>query len=154
MVGCVNLLDAQHVDAPVDYFGLGLQDADDSWLPAMFPEGFAQGPFLSERQGRLDVTSAGHTQTVSVEVEIWDGPAPTPEGVWDESAAARIECRSGKLRLWAVAGGPAPQCIVLPRAPGAWNVRVQCRGREAAARECVSGVPHGVEQYLVQFWSA
>ncbi|MEU1122975.1 hypothetical protein ABZ371_05180 [Streptomyces sp. NPDC005899] len=150
----MKLLDAQHVDAHVDYYGLSLQDADDSWLPSMFPDGFAQGPFLSEQRGRIDFTSAGHTQTVSFDVQVWDGPAPTPEGVWDESATARIECRSGELRLWAVAGGPAPHTITLSRAPGTWNVRVQCRGREAAARECVVGVPHGLEQYLAQFWPA
>ncbi|MDQ0798212.1 hypothetical protein QFZ58_006700 [Streptomyces sp. B1I3] len=154
MVGCVKLLDAQHVDAHVDYYGLSLQDADDSWLPSMFPDGFAQGPFLSEQRGRIDFTSAGHTQTASFDVQVWDGPAPTPEGVWDESATARIECRSGELRLWAVAGGPAPHAIALSRAPGTWNVRVQCRGREAAARECLVGVPHGLEQYLAQFWPA
>ncbi|NWF31308.1 hypothetical protein HW130_34700 [Streptomyces sp. PKU-EA00015] len=148
----MTLLETQHVDAHVDYFGLSLQDADDGWLPAMFPEGFTQGPFLSEQPGRVDFTSAGHTQTVSFDAEIWSGPPPVPDGVWDESATARIECRSGELRLWAVAGGPAPQGIVLPHASATWNVRVHCRGRVAAAEACLVGVPHGVEQYLAQFW--
>ncbi|MFJ9431219.1 hypothetical protein ACIRQY_16380 [Streptomyces sp. NPDC101490] len=75
----MTLLETQHVDAHVDFSGLGLQDADDTWL-SMFPDGFTQGPFLSEQPGCIDLTSAGHTQTVSVDAEIWDGP-PTHLGV-------------------------------------------------------------------------
>ncbi|OKI40523.1 hypothetical protein A6A29_39050 [Streptomyces sp. TSRI0281] len=152
MIGRVKLLEIQHVDADVDFYGLSLQDADDGWLSTTLPEGFAQGRFLSEQPGRIDFTSAGHTQTVSFDAEIWSGPAQVPFGEWDESATARIECRSGELRLWAVAGGPAPRSIVLPHASATWNVRVRCRGRAAAARACRVGVPHGLEQYLAQFW--
>ncbi|MEW1700100.1 hypothetical protein ACIQCR_17080 [Streptomyces sp. NPDC093249] len=147
----MTLLETQRVDAHVDYFGLSLQDADDSWL-SFFPEGWSQGPFLSQQPGRIDLTSAGHTQTVRFDAEIWSGPPTSPDGAWDEFASARIECRSGELRLWSLAGGPAKESISLPKAPATWNVHLYCRGRAEAAQACITGVPHGVEQYLAQFW--
>ncbi|WP_051716375.1 hypothetical protein [Streptomyces bikiniensis] len=149
----MTLLETQHIDAHVDHYGLGLQDADDAWLPTMFPEGFTRGPFVSQRPGRIDLTSAGHTQTVSFDAEIWSAVPTQPDGKWDEFANARIECRSGELRLWSVTGGPAAQSVALPREPMEWNVRIYCRGRANAAQACLTGVPQGVERYLAQFWA-
>ncbi|MFJ3019557.1 hypothetical protein ACIPH4_01165 [Streptomyces tendae] len=144
-------LSVQRVRVLVDYYGLCLQDADDAWLPAMFPEGFAAGDFGTEMPGRIDLTSAGHTQHVAATAEVWEHEPPLLEGPWDKTATARIECRSGTLRLWSM-GGPGLEDITLPSAPATWNARIFCTGRQEAAAASRDGVPDGVEQYVVQFW--
>ncbi|MFJ8602293.1 hypothetical protein ACWEQC_21505 [Streptomyces shenzhenensis] len=146
-------LDVQRVKVLVDYYGLSMQDADDAWLPAMFPEGFTAGDFGTEHPGRVDVTTAAHTQTIGFTAQVWEQEPPTLEGVWDKTAVARIECRSGVVRLWSMSG-PGLEDIRLPSASTMWSVRIYCTGREDAARAGRDGVPDGIERYVAQFWPA
>ncbi|GGQ85091.1 hypothetical protein [Streptomyces flaveolus] len=144
-------LSVQRVRVLADYYGLCLQDADDSWLPAVFPQDFIAGDFGTPRPGRIDLTTAAHTQHVGVTVQAWEDEPPLLEGSWDKTAKARIECRSGTLRLWSM-GGPGLEDITLPSAPATWNTRIYCTGRQEAAAASRNGVPDGLEQYVVQFW--
>ncbi|MFE2280148.1 hypothetical protein ACFXAE_23555 [Streptomyces sp. NPDC059454] len=136
----------------IDFHGFCLQDADDSWIPSLFPRDFDAGIFLSSKVGRLDIGSAGHTHTAEVTVEVWDSQPLQPAGEWDETGMASIICKSGLLKAWAVAGGPMPDAIELPEAGKEWAVRVACSGRSEVARLSRESVPQAVEKYLMQFW--
>lgn len=146
------LIRSQEYPVNVDYHGWALEDADDRQVPVPFPEGFEGGTFLAAHPGRLDFHSAGHTHTVSLRVEIWDGEPAVPAGEWDETALAGIVCSSGTLRARGVAAGPMPGTIELSDGPGVWVVRVVCTGREAAFAQTQHRVVHGVERYVAQFW--
>ncbi|MDI3409269.1 hypothetical protein [Streptomyces cavernicola] len=147
-------MSTQVLSAAVDFHGLCLQDADDAWLPAAFPQDFTAGSFVHALPGRIDITSAAHTHTVSFTAQVWEADPPSAEGDWEATATAQVECRSGVLRLWAVTAGPSPDEITLPRENTVWNVRLYGGGREAVARAAVTSVPTGIEHYLAQFWPA
>ncbi|MEU6594088.1 hypothetical protein ABZ923_33590 [Streptomyces sp. NPDC046881] len=70
------LVREQHVDVFVGYHAFALQESDDAFLDLDFPDEFNFGAFLSTHPGRLDITSAGHTHTASLTVEVWDGDRP------------------------------------------------------------------------------
>lgn len=146
------LIRRQEVVVEVDYGAWALQDWDDTQVPVRFPEGFERGVFLSARPGRLDFTSAGHTHTAGLTVEVWDGEPDIPAGEWEETAEASLHCSSGKLRARSMAGGPMPGSIELSDGPGTWRVRVVSTGRGRVAELAARGVPEGVEQYITQFW--
>lgn len=136
----------------VDFNGWALQDWDDTQVPVIFPGDFQSDAFLSTHPGRLDFSSAGHTHTASLITEVWDAKPPVPPGDWEENAEASIFTSSGKLRAWAVAGGPMPDKVELVDGPGTWGVRVVCTGRSEVADQATREVLHGVEQYKAQFW--
>lgn len=49
------LISREEVPVDIDYYGLTLEDWDDSQVPVLFPQGWEAGPFLQARPGRLDV---------------------------------------------------------------------------------------------------
>lgn len=147
-----NLIRRQEVAVEIDYGAWALQDWDDTQIPVLFPGGFEPGAFLTARPGRLDFTSAGHTHTADLTVEVWDAEPAVPSGEWEETAEASIDCSSGRLRARSMAGGPMPGSIELSDGPGSWNVRVVSTGRSQVAELAARGVPEGVEQYIAQFW--
>ncbi|GAB3957072.1 hypothetical protein [Streptomyces sparsus] len=138
----------------VDFYGLCLQDADDTAVPVLYPEDREQGGrFLVALEGRLDIESAGHSHTAALEVEVWDREPPEETEAWDEVSEATVRTASGELAVWSVAGGPAPEGIELG-APGLWRLRVGCRGRSRVAvlaQESEEPV-EGVERYTVRAW--
>ncbi|MFF9870527.1 hypothetical protein ACF1G0_35055 [Streptomyces sp. NPDC013953] len=147
------LIQRQDLKAEVDFYGFCLQEADDTHVPLEYPEGRAQGAFLTAHEGRLDFESAGHTHTAALSIEVWDDQPPEqPQGVWDEHGRAQLHSPSGQLAVWGVAGGPGATHVDLPAAGRIWNVRAYCAGREEVRRLAQEGVPEGVERYLVQFW--
>ncbi|MFI9152620.1 hypothetical protein [Streptomyces sp. NPDC053367] len=151
------LIRDQELDVEVDFYGFALQDVDDTQVPLEYPEGrVSEGPFLTAREGRLDIESAGHTHTATMTAEIWDGPPPVAEdrGDWEERGEAELHCVSGELAVWGVAGGPMDTYLHLSDGEGMWRVRVYCEGRAEVRRLATEGVPEGIEHYLVQFWPA
>lgn len=148
----VKLVKRQELPVEVDFHGWALQDWDDAQVPSTFPDGFDGESFLTPFPGRLDFSSAGHTHTAHLTVEVWDDQPPQPEGNWEETAESDITCASGRLRAWAVAGGPMPEIIELSDQSGRWAVRAACTGRQEVAELTQSSVPEGVERYIVQFW--
>ncbi|MDQ0599148.1 hypothetical protein QF037_003493 [Streptomyces canus] len=150
------LVRRQHLDADVGYHALGFQESDDGDLPVPFPDDFEQGVFLNSFPGRLDIYSAGHTHTASVDAEVWDGqPPPQDPAGWDEQGEADFESTSGEVAVWSMSLGRADDVITLADSGGSWRVRVSCTGRaEAAALSEGEGIGGGVEKYLVQFWPA
>lgn len=143
----------QELSASVDYFGLCLEDADDARLPALFPDGYEPGPFLTPRDGRLDITSAGHTHRAHLTVEVWDSPPPKPDGEWEEEGCASLFCAAGELKVRGVTS-PMPERIRLSEGPASWSVRLLCTGRAAVAEAATRDVVYDVERYTVQFWPA
>ncbi|MEV6839058.1 hypothetical protein AB0N17_31870 [Streptomyces sp. NPDC051133] len=146
------LVSRQQYPVDVDHGGFALEDADDRHVPVRFPEGFEPDAFLSAHPGRLDFTSAGHTHTADVTVEVWDAEPSVPSGAWEESAATRLSCSSGELRARSITGGPMPELIPLSDGPGTWYVRVVCTGRRELAALAEEGAVDGVERYVAQFW--
>ncbi|MFF9607863.1 hypothetical protein ACF1GY_37370 [Streptomyces sp. NPDC014684] len=150
------LVRQQQVGVFVGYHAFGLQESDDAVLDLLFPDDFDFGAFLSTHPGRLDITSAGHTHTAAVTVEVWDGspPAQDPAG-WEEQAEADFESVSGQVAVWSMSLGRMDDLITLAETGGSWRVRVSSSGRAAVktlaeSEESVEGVEH----YLVQFWPA
>ncbi|MFJ8197151.1 hypothetical protein [Streptomyces sp. NPDC096152] len=150
------LVRQQRVGAYVGYYAFGLQESDDADLPVPFPDEFDTGVFLSTHPGRLDITSGGHTHTATVDIEVWDGPAPMQDAAgWDEQAEADFESTSGQVAVWSMLTGRSEDVITLADCGGSWRVRVCCVGRaEAAALSEGEGTGYGVERYLIQFWPA
>ncbi|MGW1659261.1 hypothetical protein [Streptomyces atratus] len=137
----------------VEFFGFCLQERDEAGVPVQFPEDWdTEGAFLTAREGRLDVRSAGHTHTADLTVEVWDElPSTEVAGDWEADAQALIVSPSGTLDVWGVTGADAGESVSLGR-PGVWHVRLRCTGRAAVAEQSQHGVPEGVEQYFAQFW--
>jgi hypothetical protein len=151
------LIRQQELDVEVDFYGFALQDVDDSQVPVEYPDDREAGSaFLTAREGRLDIESAGHTHTATLSAEVWDGepPAAQDRGDWEERAEAQFHSPSGELAVWAVTGGPMDTYLNLSNAGGSWRVRVYCEGRAKVRRLAAEGVPEGIEHYLVQFWPA
>ncbi|MFE2376052.1 hypothetical protein [Streptomyces sp. NPDC059398] len=146
-------LTRHEVPVMVDFYGFCLQDADDTAVPVQWPEGFESVDFVSASPGRIDVRSAGHTHTADLIVEVWDN-CPTLSLGWDISSEFEVSYQSGKVRVWAVAGGPMPYILDLAAEPLVWSARMYAAGRDEVARRAQEGVPHGVEKYLVQLWPA
>ncbi|WP_125264469.1 hypothetical protein [Streptomyces alboflavus] len=146
------LISSGEVPVDVDFYGLYLQDWDDSQVPVPFPKEWEAGPFVHARPGRLDFTSGGHTHTAALTVEVWDSEPPTPSGVWEESALTEITSASGQLEVGGVAGGPMPDPIYLSDQARTWTVRVCSAGRAEVAEKARHGVVQGVERYVFQFW--
>ncbi|QTD95740.1 hypothetical protein [Streptomyces cyanogenus] len=150
------LVREQHVDVFVGYHAFALQESDDAFLDLEFPDEFNFGTFLSTHPGRLDITSAGHTHTASLTVEVWDGPAPVQDSAaWEEQAEADFESVSGQVAVWSMSLGRLDDLITLADSGGLWRVRVSSAGRAdvkalAESEESIKGV----ERYLVQFWPA
>ncbi|MFF7369846.1 hypothetical protein [Streptomyces tricolor] len=150
------LVREQHLDVFVGYHAFALQESDDAFLDLEFPDEFNFGAFLSSHYGRLDITSAGHTHTASLTVEVWDGPAPVQDSVgWEEQAEADFESVSGQVAVWSMSLGRLDDLIRLGDSGGSWRVRVSSAGRAevkalAESEESIKGV----ERYLVQFWPA
>ncbi|MYW21707.1 hypothetical protein GT039_40605 [Streptomyces sp. SID2955] len=146
----------QHVDVFVSYYAFALQESDDVFLELEFPDEFNFDAFLSTHPGRLDITSAGHTHTASLTVEVWDGPAPVQDGAaWEEQAEVDFESVSGQVAVWSMSLGRLDDLITLAQSGGSWHVRVSSAGRAAvkALAESEERIK-GVERYLVQFWPA
>ncbi|MFD5704208.1 hypothetical protein [Streptomyces lasiicapitis] len=147
------LISREEVPVEVDFYGLYLQDWDDSQVPVPFPQRWEAGPFLSARPGRLDFTSGGHTHTAGLTVEVWDTEPSAPVGDWEESVLTEITSASGQLEVGGVAGGPMPEPIRLSDQAHTWRVRVVCAGRAEVAEQTRLGVPEDVvERYVFQFW--
>ncbi|MFD9904496.1 hypothetical protein [Streptomyces sp. NPDC059063] len=146
------LISREEVPVEVDFYGLALEDWDDSQVPIPFPEDWEQGPFLTAHPGRLSFTSAGHTHTASVTIEVWGQEPAAPPGDWEESALTEIACSSGKLQARGLAGGPMPDPIHLSDEAGTWTVRAVCRGRTDVEVQSRDEAVEGVEQYVLQFW--
>ncbi|WP_228454546.1 hypothetical protein [Streptomyces alkaliphilus] len=153
--GMAVLVDERVLTAWVEFYGMCLQDEDDTRVPVPFPEGFEDNTgFLTARPGRIDLRSAGHTHNPSMTVQVWDGPPPAPPGQWDETGQAELETSAGSVTICSLGSGPMPERIVLPH-PGSWSVRVCCTGRdEVARRAALEGAVNDVERYVVQFWPA
>ncbi|MEO3978053.1 hypothetical protein [Streptomyces sp. CAU 1734] len=135
----------------VDYHGLCLQDVDDVVVPVRWPEGWSAGEFLVAREGRIDLTSAGHTHEAVMRVEVWDGEPPRGGEVWDETGEAELVSSGGGLAVWGVTG-PIEETVALGEESARWRVRVCCAGRARVAELAAVDVPEGVERWLVQFW--
>ncbi|MGW2233371.1 hypothetical protein [Streptomyces sp. NPDC001759] len=151
------LIRQQELDVEVDFYGFALQDVDDTQVPVEYPEGReADSAFLTAREGRLDIKSAGHTHTATLSAEVWDGepPAAADRGSWEEQGEAQFRSPSGELAVWTVTGGPMDTYLSLSETGGSWRVRVYCEGRAEVRRLAWEGVPEGIEHYLVQFWPA
>lgn len=147
------LISREEVPVEVDFYGLYLQDWDDSQVPVPFPKGWEAGPFLQARSGRLDITSGGHTHTAGLTVEVWDAEPSAPSGDWEETALTEISNTSGQLEVGGVTCGPMPDPIQLSDHACTWNVRVSCKGRAEVAEQARRGIPEGVvERYVFQFW--
>ncbi|MFF4041153.1 hypothetical protein [Streptomyces sp. NPDC001816] len=151
------LIRQQDADVEVDFNGFALQDVDDTLVPLEYPEGREPGgAFLTAREARLDIESAGHTHTATLATEVWDTepPAADDRGDWEERGEVVLHCPSGELALWGVTSGPRETYLQLPEKDVTWRVRVYCEGRQEVRRLAQEGVPEGIEHYLVQFWPA
>ncbi|WP_282790872.1 hypothetical protein [Streptomyces sp. CC224B] len=146
------LISREEVPVDIDYYGLYLQDWDDIQVPDPFPKGWEAGPFLTTRTGRLDITSAAHTHTATLTVEVWDQEPAPPPGDWEETALTEIACTSGKLEVGGVTNGPMPDPIHLADHAGTWRVRITCTGRAEVAELAKHEAVEGVERYVLQFW--
>ncbi|MFF8947111.1 hypothetical protein ACF1A5_33600 [Streptomyces sp. NPDC014864] len=149
------LIREQELDVEVDFYGFALQEVDDTLVPLAYPEGReAGGAFLTAREGRLDIESAGHTHTATMSAEVWDAEPPPADdrGEWEARGEAVLHCSSGELAVWGVTAGPREAYLRLPDKNRTWQVRVYCEGRQEVARLAQEGVPEGIEHYLVQFW--
>ncbi|MEU6672165.1 hypothetical protein, partial [Streptomyces sp. NPDC046727] len=126
------LVREQRIDVFVSDYAFGLQESDDAFLDLLFPDDFEFGTFLSTHPRRLDVTSAGHTHTASVTVEVWDGPAPAQDRAgWEEQAEADFESVSGQVAIWSMGVGRLDDLITLADQGGSWRVRIRSSGRAA-----------------------
>ncbi|MGD3112953.1 hypothetical protein [Streptomyces sp. YGL11-2] len=150
------LVSQQDFPLMIEFSHFALQECDEECVPEPYPDGRepVEGAFLTERVGRIDVESAGHTHTTVLECEVWDGRPPVDERVvWEEQGEADIVSQSGRLAVWTV-GGACAEDIHLVREDTKWRVRICCAGREEARRQAEQGVPCDVERYLLQFWPA
>ncbi|MFD5099845.1 hypothetical protein [Streptomyces albidochromogenes] len=147
------LMQQQDLNIEVDFFGFGLQEVDDRFVPVGYPEGRVPEAFLTAHPGRIDVESGGHTHTAAMTVEVWNAEPPSADGreAWEAQGQARILSASGELALWAAAG-PMTESVRLPEAGREWQVRIYCVGREEVRRLAEQSIPEGVERYLAQFW--
>ncbi|WP_328870965.1 hypothetical protein OHT76_13050 [Streptomyces sp. NBC_00287] len=108
------LVRQQRIDADVEFHAFGFQESDDGDLPVPFPDDFEQGVFLNTFPGRLNVYSAGHTHTASVDVEVWDGQPPVQDPAdWDNQAEADFESASGEVAVWSIGLGRSDDVITL-----------------------------------------
>jgi hypothetical protein len=151
------LLRRQEVAVEVDFYGFCLQEARDEYVPVAYPDGRAGigEPLVTAHPGRLDIESGGHTHTARLIAEVFGSEPPADSrDAWEATDDASLFSHSGELRIWAVAGGPVEDRLVLGAADTRWRVRVHCAGRARVARLAQLGVPKGVERYLVQFWPA
>ncbi|MBH5337776.1 hypothetical protein IHE55_24570 [Streptomyces pactum] len=150
------LIRRQRVDVPVEFFVFSLQDADDTEVPVPFPDGWpgTEAGFLVQFEGRVDVSSAGHTHVALLTAEVWDSEPPEERREpWETCGDTRIRSGSGSLAVW-VPGGATTDELTLGVPGDLWHLRVYCTGRTEVARAAARGVPHGIERYLAQFWPA
>ncbi|GAA0414935.1 hypothetical protein [Streptomyces luteireticuli] len=148
----------QLLSVPVGFYGFTLQDVDDSTVPVSYPDDIDPeldpAGFLTFREGRIDVQSAGHTHEICFVVEVWDSePGEDRSKKWEAQAAGEIRSPSGELAFWTVTGSP-DETVSLGGATDLWSVRMYSAGRADVQRLAQLGVPKGVEQYLAQFWPA
>ncbi|WP_282798097.1 hypothetical protein [Streptomyces sp. CC224B] len=146
------LISRETVAVEVDYYGLAVEDWDDTHVPVPFPKDWEQGPFQTAHPGRLSFTSAGHTHTATMTIEVWAEEPAEPAGDWEESAVTEISCTSGQLQAQGLTAGPWPEPVRISDKPGTWNVRAQCRGRAEVAVQSQDEAVDGVEQYVLQLW--
>ncbi|MFT2016933.1 hypothetical protein ACMA1D_13950 [Streptomyces sp. 796.1] len=148
------VINRQTMEILVDYYGFALQEADESQIPAPFPEGRAYPgtAFLISRPMRVDVDSAGHTHEAPLAVEVWDGEPPVDHAAeWEARGEITMASPTGQLSVWVIAGRVGEH-IELGRTKTTWRVRIYCAGRKKVAHLAQFGVPEGVERYLVQLW--
>ncbi len=143
----------QSLEPRIEYYGLCLQEEDDALLPALYPEGVTHADgFVTAREGRVDIRSAGHTHTAAMTVEVWDGCPPPEETAWEAQGEAEIFSASGVLRTKSM-GGLGLDRLLLGEPGRRWRARVCCSGRdEVAVRAALEGPVRGVEQYTVRLW--
>lgn len=144
------------LEPTISFFSLCLQEWDDAALPLPYPEGIGEEDgFVTAREGRVDITSAGHSHVATMVMEVWDAePAPSSE-VWDEKSQVELNSVSGSVLVWSMAGLAVSDRLVLGERGNQWAVRVHCAGRaEVAHRAAVEGMVEGVERYLIQIWPA
>lgn len=147
---------AEHtMDVRVEFHHFCVQEADDDLVPVPYPDGTApDGRFLTAHECRVDVSSAGHTHTATLTAQIWDERPAEDTGIaWEEQGETEICSGSGTLSF-VVVGGPQPETLELGVPGRRWGLRICSAGRRQVARLAPEGVPHGVEQYLLQFWPA
>ncbi|MGW7520439.1 hypothetical protein ACWGJ2_33150 [Streptomyces sp. NPDC054796] len=150
------LVSEQTMEVRIEFHHFCLQEAEEDLVPVPYPDGPPSEEFLTSYQGRVDVTSGGHTHTAPVTAQIWDGPpdddAP-PGGVWEAQGTTEIYSETGELVFHTV-GGPALEPLELGTVEQNWGLRIFSAGRAEAARATRDGVAHEVERYLLQFWPA
>lgn len=140
----------------VEFFGFCFQESDDEELEELYPEGVVVGEeyFMIPRSCRVDIRSAGHTQTITLATQVWDGPPePDKSRAWEAEGEEEIYSPSGELAVCTFAG-MEEEYVELGASERRWRLRLYSTGRSEAARLATQGVPHGVEQYLAQFWPA
>ncbi|MFF8372695.1 hypothetical protein ACF05W_28195 [Streptomyces lydicus] len=148
------LLSRQKCEVEVEFYSFALQEADDSLVPAPFPENSEANTFLSVHERRVDIKSGGHTHTALLTVEVWSAaPDREVKGDWKAEAEGEIACPTGELAVCEMRGNPETY-IDLGKPQTLWRIRVHCSGREAAYRLAQIDVPSGIERYLAQFWPA
>lgn len=148
------LVQEQRLEVFVDSFAFAFLESWDADLPVEFPDAFDAEVFVNAFPGRVDVSSAGHTHTAAVTVQVWGEGTPPVEddAAWDVRGEVGFESDSGEVAVWTPSLGRTDALIELGR-KGPWRVRAHCTGRAeiAALRESCEPVV-GVERYLVQFF--
>jgi hypothetical protein len=146
------LLAALNDHADVEWNVFGLVD-DDRVEPGEPGWGALGSPttMLTGRNGAI-FRSGGSVHRAAVRLESWDGAPEPPGGAWDAVWEDEFVVTSGVLRLVAVTAGVSEVTLRIG-GPGAYAVRVCCRGRDAARQ--AGSMPYTgevVERWVMQFW--
>jgi Leucine rich repeat len=107
--------------------------------------------------------SAAQYHYAWVRMEAWEDEPPAVPGSWEMRSELTIIPHSGIVMLAELMGGWSASLELLPgKEPGCpYRMRASCRGRETLAEfftiqweddEEEDPIPHGLEQYLLQFW--
>jgi len=126
-----------------------------------------------EQQGTVDTwiqlsehgiafLSAAQYHYAWVRMEAWEDEPPALPGLWEITSELTIAPHSGIVMLVELVGGWSASLELMPgKEPGCpYRMRASCRGRETLAEfftrqwedEEEDPIPHGLEQYLLQFW--
>ncbi len=134
-----------------------LQDTGGGWLDddSLPPPSPPAGDELTATgKDWVSIVSEAQDHVAGIQLEAWSAEPPRRED-WEVSADFQLTCTTGNIVPVAVMMGPSEEEIIVGP-PGTYSGRVYSRGREDTrnARETGLEIPDGLEQYLVQFWSA